>query len=82
MPSLKYLVHICLLNKYIKCNFRGQRCGTTTIVDIRRQKVNCGFLQPKWRVFTTQYALSPYIYQTRFDLTEREKKQYKSQIKI
>jgi len=29
-----------LLNKYIKCNFRGKRCGTTTIVDIRRQKVN------------------------------------------
>jgi len=29
-----------LLNKYTKCNFRGQRCGTTTIVDIRRQKVN------------------------------------------
>jgi len=28
-----------LLNKYIKCNFRGKRCGTTTIVDIRRQKV-------------------------------------------
>jgi len=27
------------LNKYIKCNFRGKRCGTTTIVDIRRQKV-------------------------------------------
>jgi len=28
-----------LLNKYIKCNFRGLRCGTTTIVDIRHQKV-------------------------------------------
>ena len=28
-----------MLNKYIKCNFRGKRCGTTTIVDIRRQKV-------------------------------------------
>ena len=26
-----------MLNKYIKCNFRGYRCGT--IVDIRRQKV-------------------------------------------
>jgi len=24
----------------MKCNFRGYRCGTTTIVDIRRQKVN------------------------------------------
>jgi len=31
---------VYLLNKYIKCNFRGYRCGTTTIVDIRRQKVN------------------------------------------
>jgi hypothetical protein len=24
------------------------------------------FLQPKWRVFTTRYALSPYIKQIRF----------------
>ena len=30
-----------MLNKYIKCNFKGQRCGTTTILDIRRQKVFC-----------------------------------------
>jgi len=27
------------LNKYIKCNFGGLRCGTSTIVDIRRLKV-------------------------------------------
>jgi len=26
------------LNKHIKCNFGGQRCGTSTIVDIRRLK--------------------------------------------
>ena len=30
-----------MLNKYIKCNFRCYRCGTTTIVDLRRQKFNC-----------------------------------------
>jgi hypothetical protein len=24
------------------------------------------FLQPKWRVFTARYALSPYLKQTRF----------------
>ena len=29
-----------MLNKYTKCNFRGSLCGTTTIVDIRRQKVS------------------------------------------
>jgi hypothetical protein len=29
------------LNKYIKCNFGGWQCGTSTIVDIRRLKVNC-----------------------------------------
>ena len=29
-----------LLNKYIKCNFGGQRCGTSNIVDIRRLKFN------------------------------------------
>ena len=23
----------------MKCKFRGQRCGTSTIVDVRRQKV-------------------------------------------
>ena len=28
-----------MLNKYIKCNFGGQRCGTSTIVDIRRLKI-------------------------------------------
>jgi len=28
-----------LFNKYIKCNFGGQRCGTSTIVDVRRLKV-------------------------------------------
>jgi len=27
------------LNKYIKCNFGGLRCGTSTIVDVRRLKV-------------------------------------------
>jgi len=38
-----------LLNKYIKCNFRGQRCGTTTIVDIRRQKVSKpSFVASSW----------------------------------
>ena len=30
--NIRYLY---LLNKYIKCNFGGQRCGTSTIVDIR-----------------------------------------------
>ena len=29
-----------MLNKYVKCNFGGLRCGTSTIVDIRRLKVN------------------------------------------
>ena len=28
-----------MLNKYIKCNFRGKRRGTTTIVVVRRQRV-------------------------------------------
>ena len=28
-----------LLNKYRKCNFGGLRCGTSTIVDVRRLKV-------------------------------------------
>ena len=28
------------MNKYIKCNFGGKRCGTSTIVDVRRLKVN------------------------------------------
>jgi len=27
------------LNKYIKCNFGGQRCGTSSIVDIRQLNV-------------------------------------------
>jgi len=27
------------LNKHIKCNFRGLRCGTTTIWVVRRQRV-------------------------------------------
>ena len=30
---------IYMLNKYIKCNFGGQRCGTSTIVGVRRLKV-------------------------------------------
>jgi len=29
-----------LLNKYIKSNFGGERCGSSTTVDIRRLKVN------------------------------------------
>ena len=32
--------YLYLLNKYIKCNFRGQRCGTTPIRVVRRQSVN------------------------------------------
>ena len=28
-----------MLNKYIKYNFGGQRCGTSTIADIRRLKI-------------------------------------------
>jgi len=28
-----------MLNKYIKCNFGGWQCGTSTIVDVRRLKV-------------------------------------------
>ena len=35
--NIRYLY---LLNKYIKCNFGGYRCGTSIIVDIRRLKVN------------------------------------------
>jgi len=31
------------LNKYIKCNFRGWRCGTTPIWVVRRQRVNDAF---------------------------------------
>ena len=31
--------YLYLLNKYIKCNFGCQRCGTSTIVDVRRLKV-------------------------------------------
>ena len=34
--NIRYLY---LLNKYIKCNFGGYRCGTSIIVDIRRRKV-------------------------------------------
>ena len=30
------------MNKFIKCNFGGKRCGTSTIVDFRRLKVNRG----------------------------------------
>ena len=37
---VKNIQYLYLLNKYIKCNFRGYWCGTTIIVDIRRQKVN------------------------------------------
>ena len=29
-----------MLNKYIKCNFGGWRCSTSTIVDVRHLKVN------------------------------------------
>ena len=36
---LKFSVPI-LLNKYIKWNFRGLRCGTTTIWVVMRQRVN------------------------------------------
>ena len=32
--------YLYLLNKYINCNMGGLRCGTSTIVDIRRLKVN------------------------------------------
>ena len=46
----KKIQYLYLLNKYIKCNFRGQRCGTTTIVDIRRQKVNRQNILPLMRV--------------------------------
>ena len=36
--------YLYLFNKYIICNFRGQRCHTTTIVDIRRQKVKASYV--------------------------------------
>jgi len=36
----KNILYLYLLNTYTKCNFRGYRCGTTTIVNIKRQKVN------------------------------------------
>jgi hypothetical protein len=36
---VKNILYVYLLNKYIKCNFGGQRCGTSTIVDIRGLKV-------------------------------------------
>jgi len=39
IPCLKFSVPI-FLNKYIKWNVRGYRCGTTTIVVVRRQRVN------------------------------------------
>jgi hypothetical protein len=37
---VKTIQYLYLLNKYIKWNFGGLRCGTSTIVDIRRLKVN------------------------------------------
>ena len=36
----KNIRYLYLLNKYIKCNFGGQRYGTSTIDDIRGLKVN------------------------------------------
>jgi len=36
---VKNIQYVYLLNKYINCNFGGWRCGTSTIVDIRRLKV-------------------------------------------
>jgi len=45
------------LNKYIKCNFGGLWCGTSTIVDVRRLKVKSHpTLQP---IITSEKA--PYI---------------------
>ena len=35
----KNIRYLYLLNKYIKCKFGGQRCSTSTIVDITRLKV-------------------------------------------
>jgi len=37
VQNIQYLY---LLNKYIKCNFRGQRCSTTPTGVIRHQTVN------------------------------------------
>jgi len=37
---IQNIQYLYLLNKYIKCNLGGSRCGTSTIVDIRRLKVN------------------------------------------
>ena len=36
----KKIQYLYLLNKYIKCNFRDQRCGTTPIGVFRRQRFN------------------------------------------
>ena len=47
---VKNIQYLYLLNKYIKCNFRGQRCGMTTIVDIRRQRVNIGPHVNLWKL--------------------------------
>jgi hypothetical protein len=32
----------------VKCNFEGQQCGTSTIVDIRRLKVKLSFCKMKY----------------------------------
>jgi len=42
---VKNIQYLYFLNKYIKWNFRGYGCGTTTIVDIRRLKVNILFVR-------------------------------------
>ena len=34
----KIFRELYLLNKYIKCNSGGYRCGTSTVVDVRRLK--------------------------------------------
>jgi len=63
---MKYLY---LLNKYIKCNFRGWRCGTTTIAVVRRQRVK---LSP-------QLSMPEVMLRTRYLINDR---QLLSQLKL
>ena len=37
---IQNILYLYLLNKYIICNFRGYRCGTTPIGVVRLQRVN------------------------------------------
>jgi hypothetical protein len=47
--------YLYLLNKYIKCNFRSLRCGTTTRGVVRRQRVVWNYYV-KWLCFEGQWS--------------------------